>query len=145
MEIEKQVCSLELAKKLKELGVKQEGIFWWITYGNKETGFEEVLETHEFCCDCNCPEKLNEPNYSAFTATELGEMLPNSLDKKKWKKWNNNLLISKYENGWIFEYVAGDCFGEGVKCKAKTEADARAKMLIYLLENNLITNPHSGI
>ena len=29
MKIESQVCSLELAKKLKELGVKQESLYYW--------------------------------------------------------------------------------------------------------------------
>jgi len=30
MKLENQVCSLEHAKKLKELGVKQENIWWWV-------------------------------------------------------------------------------------------------------------------
>ena len=33
MKLEQQVCSLELAQKLKELGVKQESLFYW-TYSN---------------------------------------------------------------------------------------------------------------
>ena len=33
MKIENQVCSLELAKKLKELGVEQDSYFFW--YGGK--------------------------------------------------------------------------------------------------------------
>jgi len=45
MKIEKQICSLELSKQLKEVGYKQEGLWWWeispskviseIVYGNK--------------------------------------------------------------------------------------------------------------
>lgn len=29
MTFEQQVCGLELAKRLKELGVKQESLYWW--------------------------------------------------------------------------------------------------------------------
>ena len=32
MKLEDQVCSLELAKKLKELGVKQDSLFYWNLY-----------------------------------------------------------------------------------------------------------------
>ncbi len=30
MKFEEQVCSLQIAKKLKELGVRQESLFWWL-------------------------------------------------------------------------------------------------------------------
>lgn len=72
MNIEQQVCSLELAKRLKELGIKQDSLFWYqigsrgvsggvgITYGEWETAAEE--------------------KYSAFTVAELGEILSETLD-----------------------------------------------------------------
>ena len=29
MKLEDQICSLDLAKRLKELGARQESLFWW--------------------------------------------------------------------------------------------------------------------
>jgi len=122
---------LELAQRLKGLGIKQDSLFWYqvggrgvsggvaITYGEWEIAVEE--------------------KYSAFTVAELGEMLPANLwngkgDKVRW------LSIDENEDGeWNIEY-AYECRGvydESVQT-APTEADARAKMLIYLLENKLI-------
>ena len=34
MKLENQVVSLEIAKSLKELGVKQESLFYWVSRGN---------------------------------------------------------------------------------------------------------------
>ena len=42
MKLEDQVVSLELAKKLKELGVKQESLFYWGYY--QVSANEEILK-----------------------------------------------------------------------------------------------------
>lgn len=65
--------------------------------------------------------------YSAFTVAELGKLLP-----------CNHLTFYILENQCLCTYKLTmdsnpvDVFG-------KTEADVRGKMLIYLLENKLIT------
>ena len=65
---------------------------------------------------------------SAFTVAELGEMLPKMA--RSGKTTDNS-----YSCQVLGEYVGTSRMGLE---HADTEADARAKMLIYLLENNLI-------
>ena len=119
MKLEQQVCSLDLAKRLKELGVKQESLYWW----NKSVDLETKMANEDWhvsdnkrdCCNGN-----HEPT-SAFTVAELGEMLPNDIaEYRENSQWN--VLSEKYTKGYV-----------------GNEADARAKMLCYLLENGLIT------
>lgn len=124
MELKDQVCSLELAKKLKKLGVKQESLFFHDDQGRIIYWGVEPKE----CM------------YSAFTVAELGEILPWRVQKE------NRFYVLECEKGgkpwyWVnYEYgetrdVDFDCWTE----ESNTEADARAKMLIRLLENNLLT------
>ena len=122
MKLEKQVVSLELAKKLKELGVPQTAHFEWQKW--KTEGSRKIeWEVHEGYGD------FTEDWYSAFTVAELGEMLqtdqglliPVPVDGR----WN----APSPKNGQVVN------LGRRVNI---TEADARAKMLIYLIENNLI-------
>jgi hypothetical protein len=63
---------------------------------------------------------------SAFTVAELGEKLPNHFHTIKMIGWELG--------DWM-------CTLEGIDNQkvANTEADARATMLIYLLENKLVT------
>lgn len=149
MKLEQQVCSLELSKKLKELGVKQESVFIWMEYTNKRTG-ETLWELSGFR-NWNITEagdgKLSGRSWkhdwdnqvSAFTVAELGEIfkVPGIGD------FHSTLLGA---DGWFC-----GCGFSPKKAKelgleksehhfiAHTEANARAKMLIYLLENKLIT------
>ena len=120
MRLEDQVCNSGLARKLKELGVEQESFFVWYTNGD----FAHLLD----CRDGMRP--MEEKSFSAFTVGELGEMLPFSYSSMKCGS-----LIK--QEAWICgltEKESPDQYG-------RTEADARAKMLIYLLENRLTKTP----
>lgn len=116
MPLEKQVCSLELAKKLKELGYPQESLYIWVdNEGEPKVYFDDGYRpayTNLFYC-------------SAPTVAELGEMLST--------KENNNRIRDAFAiNQWVCDYETHRTLGN-------TEADARASMLVYLLENKLIT------
>ena len=138
MTLESQVCSLELAQKLKELGVKQESFFKWGNTYSEGKLYWDLYVPPEF-------NKIPHPDLwvhgvAAFTVAELGEMLPWRIEK------GERFYVLECEKGgkpwyWVnYKYgdtrhVDFDCFTQ----EADTEAEARAKMLIYLLENNLIT------
>lgn len=136
MKLENQCCSLELAKKLKELGVKQESLFvWdWSEKGNEQAN----LIYWE-------PEKGNSHKvvggflYSAFTVAELGEMFPKVENLVTMFFENGRCQIAFQGNVENDEGIATRWGAAGQSIEADTEADARAKMLIYLLENKLIT------
>jgi len=110
MKLEDQVCSLELAKRLKELGVKQESVF---VYYEPEGGIHFV------------DRDMRSGDIAAFTVAELGELL---------NPHHHAPFCSGPEGGryscWLMNNA--DVF------YSRTEADARAKMLIYSIENNLI-------
>ena len=125
MKIEDQVVSLEIAKKLKELGVKQESLFYWLCSGPDQ--FDDVppprvIRAYEFTAE------FLERLPSAFTVAELGELLPEEIHKNDMRfQWKVQKYRFQYENR-LEEF---SMFG-------KTEAEARGKMLILLLENKIL-------
>ncbi|HSY52426.1 MAG TPA: hypothetical protein VLC46_26735 [Thermoanaerobaculia bacterium] len=122
--LEKQVCSLDLAKRLKELGVKQESEFYWWTY---RTGtISEVRCKHQL-------ENSENPIFSALTVAELGEMLPQHYSSH----WHA-LQDGQATTTWVCEESVYDY---SIRFSAWTEADARAKMLVDIIENKLIELP----
>lgn len=129
MTLEQQVTSLELSKRLKELGVKQESLFYW----EKRYSIDWAVTTTE---DLSARKYDKYYKYiSAFTASELGEMLPEDIFGK------GHIYCSKRhdtgEGSW--EILYRDNSGISLLEIGDTEANARAKCLIYLLENKLIT------
>lgn len=126
------VCSLELSKRLKELGVKQESYFYWWQCEEYYCSDEKCKYRHG---GIETSEADNLENYSAFTASELGELLPIKLNEK--------YLLQRRcaRNGWWIYY--SNCNKEDDKNAywSANEANARAKMLIHLLENNLMELP----
>jgi hypothetical protein len=125
MKLNQQVCSIELAKKLKELEVKQESLFEYAV-DPIEKKIYKIYRTTPLSVVKEYTHMHS--TYSAFTVAELGEMLPahyftvKSMEKDNWWHCNNITDFEDAKRG-----IIGD-----------TEADARAKMLIFLLENNLI-------
>ena len=71
MKLENQVVSLELAKKLKELGVRQEGSAFWVKGENREV----VLANFEIGAFNSTGEGTKHRICSAFTVAELVNML----------------------------------------------------------------------
>jgi hypothetical protein len=125
MILEQQVPNLELCKRLKELGVKQESLFYWVK-NSEEYGFQLEYKPDYVHKDLG--------RYSAFTVAELGEVLPYEISgrllkiaKGSIKDWHvfyeDNTLGAIIDKSLIIY----DQFED-------TEADACAKMLIYLLE-----------
>lgn len=119
MNLEQQVVSLEYAKRLKELGVEQESYFYWV---NKHQSGWTILYSHGSHCYEEC---------SAFTVAELGELLPSGY-------WESHSVNAGYEIGYS---RGGVKFGPDLVDRYfvldRRESDARAKMLVYLIENNL--------
>lgn len=111
---QKQVVSVPLAKELKELGIPQDSLWYWVLlegyfdYKLVQKGFNSDLSmvVKDFC--------------SAFTVAELILPYPYASGKDSLGEpicWN----------------IDNPKIGE----RGKTEADARGKMWIYLIEQGI--------
>lgn len=123
MKLEFQVTNIELSKKLFELGVPQKSIFYWRKYQfckNTDLYYIPNRETTELLVLSG---KL-EYEYSAFTGSELLELLPRGI-----------ILGKAYEP---LVYSVGYPKFNATGFNDVNSANAIAKMLIYLLENKLI-------
>lgn len=116
MKIKYQVVNLELSKKIKELGIKQDGEFYYGKSSEENSG--ETKNDHHLYFSLSS--SLNEEQYSAFTASELLELLPKYT---KVEIINNRDFQCSYKEYHTFE---------------STLSDLLAKMLIHLIENKLI-------
>ncbi len=141
MNIESQVCSLELSKKLFELRVKQDSFFYHVK--NECFKFPIFFENEQEKVDYMNKYKIsikpfahagNEDSFfSAFTVAELGEMLIEADFRK-------NIELDYYTTD-VFNVVLKQnkvINFDPIYIKDKSEANCRAKMLIHLIENKLI-------
>jgi hypothetical protein len=124
--LEQQVVSLKLAKRLKELEVGVETLgqvaFWHWYYDDTHKKWEVGWYGSDDLI------RSSKPTYAAFTVAELGELLPDQVSS-----WRTGIK-------WICSHdeltVTGDAIPDQ---RADTEADTRAKILIYLVENKIWT------
>ena len=122
MKLAQQVVSLEIAKRLRGFGVNQESYFLW--YGG------QVLRENQLTQEL----RRHEPPLPAYTVAELGDMLPHRVQSAEGGCFFPSYTTKDSDGRWLVSYHR-----LLASIEAETEADARAKMLIYLLENNLIT------
>lgn len=140
MKLENQVVSLELAKKLKELGFKQESLFYYSSpaYYPKGHALEYKNKTQDLLFQ---PNSLPSGGCSAYTSLELGYILPDSISYKE-NDLDWQLCISKnvFKEGceWDVSYLEPRKNIDFISYNDKNLSNAMAKMLIYLKENNLI-------
>lgn len=125
MKIENQVCALEQAKRLKELGVSQDSYFH---YGDHLEGIAETW-MHEG----------NEDTfYSAYTVAELGVMLPATIEGYQLRQWTIPYTIGLGNISYGMQYrLVPNKIIEVIPQQpvyGQTEAEARAKLLIAIIE-----------
>jgi len=140
MELKNQVCTLEQSEKLQELGIECASIFVhhsWLDEDVNKWQSRVMLQSEPLHEDMKYA--LADGRLPAFTVAELGVMLPsewlNPLDQHDTKT-ENIIGCWKTPKG-MFRYRMDEDDNE---CsKPMNEAQARAAMLIYLLENNYVT------
>lgn len=134
MKLEEMCVSLELSKKLKELGVKQDSYFYWTICNDctKEYGSEEYSLQKG---------KEHGTNYAALTASELGVLIGETCNE--WAQGYNDCYSQ-----WVFRWgnrgsgsmIEG--IGKSAFSNQEHEVNARAELLIHILdpENNPLSN-----
>lgn len=157
MKIEDQVVSLPLARRLQELDVKHSSLFYWVS---GKTSENINCFSLGFIANIFSNGEQFEEIYHAYTVSELGEILPNSvLDQsqspfdefrisiKKFISIDENLIktnnfIINYDcslteatgpNAWIYRQLTKNIYGPNL-------ANVMAEMLIWLIENGHV-NP----
>lgn len=138
MNLQDQVCTLEQAKRLKELGLTQDSLFSWC--GSEESrimdngakGMEvggwlfvdRTIPYNNQHADHRDDVPSAKPFVAAPNVAELGVMLPNGFD-----------TMQTTPDGW----VGYDIDGVDVFRGYKTEAECRAQLLIWALETGFVT------
>jgi hypothetical protein len=135
------VCDVEYSKRIKELGYSRPSYFIYIKMEdsiglNGEPikrcwGLIYIHEYHSISEEEGFKKEYYEI-YPAYTVGELAEDFPNEIPFLDDGEEDISFLLSgRNLNGeWWVNYTNG--------FKDEKEANARAKMLIYLLENGLI-------
>lgn len=135
MELQKQCVSLEIAKQLKSLGVKQESLFVYVEHfydmakslPSRPPTKWDLYYKDQWETDGLEPESI----VSAFTTAELGELLPEGFTSSK-RKGGAGYECYLFNEPNQYPVIKAHEF-------ADTEADARGLLLIYLLEQGLLT------
>lgn len=140
MKIENQVCSIEQGEKLEKLGIKAKPQYChcWVNESNGES------KAHILLCDLKIeglPDLATTWIAPAYNVAELGKMLPVCIDDLRIRQSSidrgdtDNYSI-QYRNNRS-EYATRTVPDRAIF--APTEAQLRAAILIFILEEKLVT------
>lgn len=146
--IDSHVVSFDLSRRLHELGINKKSIFCWSA---GETLSEKLFNLGELKYDVYIyDDEIEKYDYiPAYTASELLEMLPKEIMSVDYEPKDEDaeygkLILEKcfdgdYEIGYYCSKTGEDVLFLGYQItKDKFPQNALAKMLIYLIENNLV-------
>ena len=159
-----QVVSLELAKRLSELEVKQQSLFYWVDL--IEPYLVPVITDSDKKIFTALTHDILPPTvFSALTVAELLELLPNRITLKENEPYNNfnlrmerGLWVSEPPDSTFSNIRTSKFYSVNYLCDTtslemdwmfrpmiknicdENPANALAKMLIYLYEQGLIKN-----
>lgn len=123
MTIESHVCSLDLARKLRDLGVKQESYFYWFEWATTSIVKDKYYSS----------QISGEKPYSAYLSSELGELMPDNIEHPDEADQTIHLEIN-HSVLWSVTYTWQHfkTFSDNSLC------NAMAKMLIHLIEQGIV-------
>ena len=125
---EKQVCSLEQAKKLDKMGVVLETTWMWWDENNMEPYVQIRVPLMSKYAKF----------YPAPNVAELGVLLPKEVFfpcEGRGHYYKSELTCYWFDGDWYADYTKSGSTESLHTFKAETEAQARADALIWLLEN----------
>lgn len=126
LSLKQQVTSLDLSKKLKEIGFPQETVFYW----TRRTT-DKRIKMKDYGVFQGFDKDNNDPEYSAYTTDELMTLLPNDTN-----------IIKRHDGYYICNTEINCDVDKWIHCRKDDtkSADACAKILIYITENNLMSH-----
>jgi hypothetical protein len=157
MKIEKQVCSIEQAKRLKELGVSQESLFSYLgdekdinlnllESGSNVSAWVWVAATvpvNNMDLDNREDLSITQPIAAAYTVAELFKMLPYSITDENGAEYiqSNTKDFDHYSGSMSYTvgYYNFDKHSWYYGAGTSTVVESAADMLIRLIEHEKTT------
>lgn len=129
MELKDQVCTLDQVKRLKELGFVTDSVN---RYNNLPEGTDYSMQV--------ISETFGLNDFPAYSLSELLNCLPvNTSVTKGGKKYHCRYWWGDPLSGVLREQVKGSSSNDWHQTTDENPAKACADMLIFLLENKLVT------
>ncbi len=132
-------ASYDLCRKLQELGITQDTALFWgfmkLGDGDAEISLpamNPVDRPYHFVEGQSC---------AAYTGAELGELIPKGFKTHKTIfAWDGTYEDGVTVKGWVCQHINGEIVpGDYFAGFGYTEANARARMLIHLLESKIVS------